>query len=138
MSEGAELRERIAAGLERAAAVYDIPEVWPEESLNPNAIAAHAMRHAYREAAKMVRGGTLPRPDERRPADARPAERIVQPDVDWPSAWTELTGYVQQAREDGEQIDPADLLAYMAELRRSTLAPVRAWMAAVAHGRPGR
>lgn len=65
------------------------------------------------------------------------AEKITDgPTADWSSTWAELTGYVQQAKDDGGQIDPADLLAYMSELKRKALAPVRAWMAAI--GKPAR
>jgi hypothetical protein len=42
--------------------------------------------------------------------------------------WGELTGWVQAAHEDGERIDPADLLEYLRELRRRALAPTREWM----------
>jgi hypothetical protein len=42
--------------------------------------------------------------------------------------WTELTGWVQAAAEDGDRIDPAELLAYMRELRHRALAPMRDWM----------
>lgn len=52
------------------------------------------------------------------------------PKADWSSSWTELTGYVQQAHDDG---DPwaADVLAYMRELKHKALAPVREWMASL-------
>lgn len=50
------------------------------------------------------------------------------PTTDYASAWTELTGYVQEAVDDGGTITPADLLAYMQELRRKALAPAREWM----------
>ncbi|MFB6805427.1 hypothetical protein [Streptomyces sp. NPDC056387] len=50
------------------------------------------------------------------------------PTTDYASAWTELTGYVQEAVDDGGTITPADLLAYMTELRGQALAPAREWM----------
>ncbi|MFJ7269383.1 hypothetical protein ACIQV3_22525 [Streptomyces sp. NPDC099050] len=50
------------------------------------------------------------------------------PVADYASAWTELTGYVQEAVDDGGTIAPADLLAYMSELRGKALAPAREWM----------
>lgn len=50
------------------------------------------------------------------------------PQDEFAAAWTELTGYVQQAVDDGGAIKPADLMAYMAELKRTALAPVREWM----------
>jgi hypothetical protein len=42
--------------------------------------------------------------------------------------WPELVGWVQAAQEDGEQIDPAQLLEYMRELKQRALAPIRQWM----------
>lgn len=56
-------RERIAAALDQAAGFYDHPEIWPEDSMHPEAVAARAMRHAYRAAARMIRGRMLPGDD---------------------------------------------------------------------------
>lgn len=53
-------RERVAAGLDRCADFYDRPEVWPEESRHPDSVAAHAMHHAYRTAARLTRQRQLP------------------------------------------------------------------------------
>jgi hypothetical protein len=50
------------------------------------------------------------------------------PTADWTGVWAELVGYVQQARGDGDRIDPADLLAYLRELKHKAVAPVREWM----------
>ena len=50
------------------------------------------------------------------------------PAADYGSVWTELRGYVQRAADDGDQINPVDLLTYLVELRRRALAPVRDWM----------
>lgn len=50
------------------------------------------------------------------------------PAADYPGVWAELTGHVQQAADDGEPIDAAALLAYLRELRRKALTPVREWM----------
>jgi len=50
------------------------------------------------------------------------------PPADYASAWTELVGYVQAAVDDGDQIDPEHLGAYMRELRHKALAPARAWI----------
>ncbi|MFE3657241.1 hypothetical protein [Streptomyces sp. NPDC059165] len=50
------------------------------------------------------------------------------PKAAYGAVWPELTGWVQAAHEDGEQIDPAQLLEYMRELRHRALAPVRDWM----------
>lgn len=68
------------------------------------------------------------------------ATQIVWTDIDLPpapdyaSAWTELTGYVQEAVNDGGAITSADLLAYMAELRKNATAPGREWIRRVAEG----
>lgn len=59
-ADEAALRQQIAAGLERSAALYDQPAIWPEDSTHPDSLGAHAMRHAYRAAARMVREDTLP------------------------------------------------------------------------------
>ena len=48
--------------------------------------------------------------------------------ADYSSAWTELRGYVQEAVNDGEPINPMKLLAYMDELKRNILAPRLAWI----------
>ncbi len=50
------------------------------------------------------------------------------PQAVYGDVWPELTGWVQAAEEDGEQIDPTELLAYMRELKRRALAPVREWV----------
>jgi hypothetical protein len=52
----------------------------------------------------------------------------VYPSADYASAWTELRGYVQQADDDGGQINPVDLLTYMDELKQRALAPVGDWL----------
>ncbi|MCB5168028.1 hypothetical protein LG634_24775 [Streptomyces bambusae] len=70
------------------------------------------------------------------------ATQIVWTDLDLPtadyaSAWTELTGYVQEAVDDGGTITPADLLAYMTELRGKALAEVREWTRRMAAGGEG-
>lgn len=57
--------------------------------------------------------------------------------ANYASAWAELTGYVQQAADDGESIAPTDLLPYMRELRRGALAPVREWMNSITPIDPG-
>lgn len=62
------------------------------------------------------------------------ATRVVWQTIDGPppakysDAWTELTGYVQEAANDGGQIDPENLAAYMRELRHKALAPAREWI----------
>ena len=62
------------------------------------------------------------------------ATRVVWKEIQGPpparygDAWTELTGYVQEAVDDGGQIDPAHLAAYMRELRHKALAPAREWI----------
>jgi hypothetical protein len=58
------------------------------------------------------------------------------PAADWFTSWVELLGYVVQAREDGTTIEPAELLDYMASLKRQALAPIRAWMDAIKDAQP--
>jgi hypothetical protein len=58
----------------------------------------------------------------------------VYPEADYGAVWSELTGYVQQAADDGTQINPADLLGYLRELKRKALSPVREWMDATMRG----
>jgi hypothetical protein len=58
----------------------------------------------------------------------------VPPPADFGSVWPELRGYVQQAVEDGSQINPVDLLPYMDELKRRAMSPVRDWMNDVMKG----
>ena len=49
-------------------------------------------------------------------------------------AWAELRGYVAEAVEDGGTIDPAELLAYMDELKRQALAPTLQWIKEMGRG----
>jgi hypothetical protein len=58
------------------------------------------------------------------------------PQAAYSDVWPELTGWVQAAQEDGEQIDPAELLAYMRELRHRALAPIREWMNGITNPQP--
>ena len=50
------------------------------------------------------------------------------PQDSYGAAWAELTGYVQEAVDDGGVIKPAALLTYLTELRRAALKPVAEWM----------
>lgn len=59
------------------------------------------------------------------------------PPADWLTSWTELLGYVEQARQDGTQIDPGELRDYMTSLKRQAMTPVREWMAAIKGGSDG-
>ena len=45
--------------------------------------------------------------------------------------WTELVGYVQEAVNDGGQIAPAHLAAYMRALRHRAMAPTREWIRSI-------
>lgn len=56
------------------------------------------------------------------------------PPARYGDVWQELVGYVQQAFDDGGQIDPAHLLDYMRELRHKALAPAREWIRGVVEG----
>lgn len=63
------------------------------------------------------------------PGDRWPAAPEPMPEPEWSIAWTELSGYVEEARADGGTIDPAVLADYMAELKeRHVTGPIRAWM----------
>jgi hypothetical protein len=62
-------------------------------------------------------------------------ERTV-PKPAYGDAWAELTGYVNQACEDGGTIDPQYLRGYLVELKRRALAPVSEWINRTAAG-PG-
>lgn len=42
-------------------------------------------------------------------------------ETQYADAWTELTGYVWQAQEDGRGINADDLMRYMNELKRRAL-----------------
>lgn len=53
---------------------------------------------------------------------------MTAPRANWGKAWTELTGYVIQARDDGEPLDPEVLLAYMQELKTRALEPISQWL----------
>jgi len=50
------------------------------------------------------------------------------PQDNYGGAWAELTGYVQEAVDDGGTIKPDGLLTYLAELKRAALKPVADWM----------
>ena len=45
-------------------------------------------------------------------------KRAAIPENRYPGAWAELTGWVEEAVDDGGPVDAAELLAYMAELQR--------------------
>jgi hypothetical protein len=60
-------------------------------------------------------------------------ERTV-PQPTYSEAWAELTGYVHEAIDDGGTIAPADLAAYMRQLRHNALAEVREWVTRTATG----
>jgi hypothetical protein len=53
---------------------------------------------------------------------------VNAPSGEYGAVWQELTGYVQQARDEGTMIDPTELLAYMAELKQRALAPITRWL----------
>jgi hypothetical protein len=52
------------------------------------------------------------------------------PKVDWSTAWATLRTYLQGAAEDDGELRAADVIAYMDELKRTTLRPMGAWIAA--------
>ena len=79
------------------------------------------IREAWENAAKAIQGATVS-PPILAAAESRAA---------YSGVWAELTGYVEQAAEDHDRIDPNDLLPYMRELQRKALAPVREWMASL-------
>ena len=58
----------------------------------------------------------------------------VPPPADYGSVWVELRGYVGYAATDGGLINADDLLAYMDELKRKAMTPVRDWMNDVMKG----
>lgn len=49
------------------------------------------------------------------------------PIPDWRTAWLELSGFVQEAVDDGGTIDPLTFQEYMRELEDTAMAPSRAW-----------
>ncbi len=59
------------------------------------------------------------------PVGSDPADPM--PYVSLAPAWAMLAGYVDQAREDGEQIDPAELLTVMREFKADAYKPVHEW-----------
>ena len=69
------------------------------------------------------------------------ATRVVWQSIDakipqprYSDAWTELVGYVQEAVDDGGQIEPATLAAYLRELRHNAMAPTREWIRQITDG----
>ena len=53
---------------------------------------------------------------------------VDAPRGEYGTVWHELTGYVQQARDEGTLIDPQELLTYMAELKQRALLPITRWL----------
>lgn len=51
-----------------------------------------------------------------------------EPAVEWPAAWSELTGYVQAAVDNPSADDAARILAVMRDLKRRRNAPIGAWI----------
>ncbi|MGW3196278.1 hypothetical protein ACWDBD_17165 [Streptomyces sp. NPDC001118] len=62
---------------------------------------------------------------------------MSDPTPDYASAWADLSGYVDQAVEDGKPIDPKILRAYMQQLRRKAMNPPRDWRAGILARRIG-
>lgn len=50
------------------------------------------------------------------------------PQARWSEAWAKLAGHVLIAQQQGDPIDPTELLDYMRELKHEAIAPVRAWV----------
>jgi hypothetical protein len=99
--------------VERMMFVQHFETVYDDEGNAADELPADAVR-------LVPVGGTAPTP-----------KRVVTnhaPRAEWSGAWAELGGYVQAAVDSGTQIDPANLLAYMRELKSRALRPVRKWM----------
>jgi hypothetical protein len=61
-------------------------------------------------------------------------DAVDQSQVEYSRAWAELVGYVQQARDDHDRIEPGPLLDYLSELKTRATGPVRDWMRSVGGG----
>lgn len=93
------------------AAIHWTGSTWPTTTPHPGGMESVLAVHGH-EGATRVRWQSIEGPPPARYSDA----------------WTELTGYVQEAVNDGGQIDPEHLAAYMRELRHKALAPAREWI----------
>lgn len=96
------------------AAIHWTGSTWPTTTPHPGGMESVIAVHGH-EGATRVRWQSIEGPPPARYSDA----------------WTELTGYVQEAVNDGGQIDPEHLAAYMRELRHKALAPAREWIARI-------
>ncbi len=95
------------------AAIHWTGSTWPTTTPHPGGMESVIAVHGHGGATRVV------------------WKEIEVPRADYGSVWTELTGYVQEAVDDGGQIDPADLLAYLRELRRKAQAPTREWIRSI-------
>lgn len=88
-------------------------EVPDEPGMTWDGSYQHAYLRGHADAARGV------------PVGSDPSDPM--PYVSLAPAWATLAGYVDQAREDNEQIDPAELLTVMRELKAHVYKPVREW-----------
>jgi len=84
-----------------------------EPGMTWNGSYQHAYLRGHADAARGVPVGTDP-------GDPMPYVSLAP-------AWAMLAGYVDQAREDDEQIDPTELLTVMREFKASAYKPVHEW-----------
>jgi hypothetical protein len=104
-----------------------LPSSFTEDALND------AFQFANPDGDRLARWGHV----QRRWIEdllAREFHRGVNTSPNWPSAdllgaWAQLTGYVQQAIDDGGTIDPQSLLDFLVELKREAMKPIRDHMA---------
>lgn len=93
-----------------------------------NALLRAAKAHDEQEIKRLQ--DTLASRDAQLAALMRSVERSNNaPVAEWQSSWVVLTGYVSSAVDDGNPIDAKDMLAFMVQLKREALAPIKAWLA---------
>lgn len=92
------------------AAIHWTGSDYPTTTPHPGGIASVLALHGHGGATRIV------------------WEPTSIPQAEYSSVWPELVGWVQAAQEDGEQIDPEQLLTYLRELKRRAMEPVRRWM----------
>lgn len=60
------------------------------------------------------------------------------PAPDYAGVWSELTGYVREAVDDGGIINPVEFADYLRELKHRANAPTRAWFDALIQQRDAK
>lgn len=99
--------------------VEDLPDPEPGTGYIASVLTVFAARDAGRTTSDLYYPGDLVRDIGGRVIGCRALYQLAEskPADAWAAAWDELTGYVNEAADNGEQLDPAEVAKYLRELR---------------------